>query len=184
MRLTPQTLVAAGNSPWIIPGALLLTPTVSLAVTFSVDANLTAAVQYTYDDPAQTPVAVAFARAAGVLTVTLNNHGLNVADTIDINDTVLGSWAGPAGAGGNYDVATVVDKNNFTVTVPNAGPAADTGHIRTYKLWVHPVLTGLTGAPPARKDSSLGFQAAAVRLHVTAYTAGAATLTASTGAGY
>lgn len=176
MRLTPQTLSAAADSPWMIPGPMLLSAAVSLALTFTSNANLTAEVQYTYDDPAQTPQAVSFARAGTVLTVTLAAHGLNVNDTVDLT-SVSGTWLG------NYDVVAITDQNNFTVTVPNAGSTNDTGTARTYKLFVHPTVTG-TGSPPTRIDGFLNEPVCAFRLKCTAYTAGSVTLTAVQTKGY
>ena len=179
MRLNPQTLSAAGDSPWMIPSPVSISVAVALALTFTSNANLTAAVQYTYDDPGQNPIPVTYARAGTALTITLANHGLNAGDTVDLS-SLLGI-AGISTANDvqtNYDVAAITDQNNFTVTVANAGILNDTGFARTYRLFTHPTVTG-TGTPPARIDGFLNYPALAFRLHVTAYTAGSATLQAT-----
>src|SRR5580765_2284827 len=108
MHLLPQTLSAAGDSPWMIPNPLLKSTNIGLALTFTSNANLTANVQYTYDDPMQNPRPVTLARATTVLTVTDVGHGLNVGDAVslsnpnaDPNNIWDGSTQGQAGT--NYD---------------------------------------------------------------------------------
>jgi len=163
----------------MVPGALLYPASAAFDLTFSPDANLTCVAQYTYDETTQAQVQAALARAGTALTITIPNHCLNVGDTCDIQSLLgIGGTAlqgNSAGAQTNLDVAGITDHNNFTVTVPNAGIAADTGFVRIYRLFSHATLTG-TGTPPARVNALLGVPAAAVRLHVSAYTAGIARL--------
>jgi hypothetical protein len=187
MHLQPQTLAAAGDSPWIIPVPLLHATNIGLAVTFSANANLTANVQYTYDDPLQNPRAVTLARAGANLTITDPGHNLNVGDAILLsnpNQDPNNIWDGGVPVGTNYDIASITDQNNYVVTVANAGAVAAGGAVRSFRLFLHPTLKALAGNPPTRVDGSLGWPIGALRLNVTGYTAGSATLTAQTAKGY
>lgn len=183
MRLTPKTLGANGVSDWTVAGPLLSSPGgLSIDLTFSADANLTASCQYTYDDPSQSPVLnVALARTGTSLNVNLPQHNLIVGDAVDLLNGTVGTWNGQGKTG--YAVATVVDENNFTVTVANSGPASDTSQARTYRLFLHPTLKNLSGVPPTRTDGTFNWQIAAFRLLVSGWTAGKATLGGSQGLG-
>lgn len=185
MRLTPQTLSAVGDSPWMIPGPMLLSAAVALALSFTSNANLTAEVQYTYDDPAQTPLAVTFTRSGTTLTVNYPAHGLNAGDTVDLSSAAgIGGITSTNNTQTNLDVAAITDQNNFTVAVANAGITADTGFARIYKLFLHPTLQGLSGTPPTKTDGFFNEPVAAFRLKLTSWTAGSATLTAQQTKGY
>lgn len=189
MHLQPQTLAAAVSSPWIIPGPMMLTPGLGLALTFSFNANLTVSVQHTFDDPEQNSRAVTLARAATVLTITDNGHNLIVGDNILLsnpNKDPNNIWDGGFPAGTSYDIATIVDANNYTVTVANSGSAAGTGAVQSFRVFNNDDarLVGVTGNPPTRVDGNYAFQIGACRLKCTAYTAGTATLTAQQGKGY
>jgi hypothetical protein len=190
MHLATQTLSANGDSPWIIPGPMLLATTLGLLLRFTSNANLTANVEYTYSDPLQTERAVTLARAGTVLTVTDPAHKLNAGDAVQLSNPLLdpnNTWGADTLWklwGTAYDIATIVDQNNYTLTVANAGAAAATGFIRSFALLTHPVLKAITGAPPARIDSSLGFPVGAIRLNVTGYVAGSAELTVQQAKGY
>jgi hypothetical protein len=188
MHLLSQTLGAAGSSPWIIPGPMMETPGLGLALTFSFNANLTATVQHTLDDPEQNPRAVTLARAATVLTITDNGHNLNVGDNILLlnpNNDPNNIWdGGGPGIGTSYDIVGITDANNYTVTVANAGSVAGTGFVRSFRVFNHSTLNAITGSPPARTDGNYAFQIGATRLKVSGYTAGTATLTVQQGKGY
>jgi hypothetical protein len=60
------------------------------------------------------------------------------------------------------------------------GPAVRPHVTRAFTV---PALVNISGTPPARADGNYGYPVAAVRLKVTAYTAGSATLTALQGFG-
>jgi hypothetical protein len=187
MHLTPQTLSAAGDSTWIVPHPLPISTQIGLALTFTSNANLTANVQYTYDDTMQTPRLVTLARAATVLTITDNNHGLNVGDAIQLSNPAADPnniWDGGGPGGTPYNIATIVDQNNYTVTVANSGSAAGGGAVRSFRLFLHPTLKAISGVPPVRIDGSLGWPLGAIRLNVSAYTAGSVTLTVQEAKGY
>jgi len=186
VHLTAQSLSAVADSPWIIPAPNLYGPNLGLVLTFTSNANLTANVQYTYDDPVQNPRAVTLARTTTVLTVTDNNHHLNVGDAISLlntNNDPNNIWDGgsPIGTGSNYDIATIVDQNNYTVTVANSGPVSAGGFVRSFRLLLHPTLKAISGTPPTRIDGSLGWPIGALRLNVSAWTAGAVDVTVQEG---
>jgi hypothetical protein len=187
VHLQPQTLAAAGSSPWIIPGPMMVSPGLGLALTFSFNANMTVSVQHTLDDPEQNPRAVTLARAGTVLTITDAGHNLIVGDNILLSNPLKDAnniWDGGAAGGTPYDIASIVDANNYTVTVANAGSAAGTGSVQSFRVFNHSVLAAVTGNPPARSDGNYAFQIGAARLKCTAYTAGTATLTVQQGKGY
>jgi len=177
MKLPDLTLSANANSRWFPPNPLLVNPaSLGIALTFSFNANLTASVQYTYDDPMQDPRAMTYARAGTVLTVTDPGHNLNVGDNIQISqDTNFN---------GGWDVVTVVDANTYTVTVPNAGPANGNAQLQSFRVFKHATMGNIGGAPPQRIDGNFNWQIGAYRLQVTNYVAGSATLTGQQGKGY
>lgn len=188
MHLTPQTLAALGDSPWIIPHPLPIATNVGLALSFSSNANLTANVQYTYDDPMQNPRVVALTRVGAVLTINDPGHNLNVGDAVTLlnptNDPNNIWDGGQPGIGTGYDVAAITDQNNYTVAVANAGSAAGIGAVRSFRLFQHATLHAIAGAPPARIDGSLGWTVGAIRLNLSAWVAGSATLSVTQAKGY
>lgn len=189
MHLSSQTLAAAVSSPWIIPGPMMISPGLGLALTFSFNANLTVSVQHTLDDPQQNPRAVTLARAGTSLTITDNGHNLNAGDNVLLsnpNQDPNNIWAGTAPVGTSYDIASITDANNYVVTVANAGSAAGTGFVQSFRVFNSddPRVVGVTGAPPGRVDSNYAFQIGALRLKCTAWTAGTTTLTVQQGKGY
>jgi hypothetical protein len=74
---------------------------------------------YTYLwDATSAPVAATYARSSGgVITVTLNAHGLSTGDQVGL---VLAAGTGGQGTTGNYTV-TVTGANTYTVQDINAG---------------------------------------------------------------
>lgn len=193
MHLQQQTLSAAGDSPWMIPHPLAIAQTIGLGLTFTPAANLTAAVQYTYDDPQQNPRAVTLARAAGVLTITDANHGLIAGDAVQLsnpNNDANNIWSADTsgtpnpvkGWGTAYDIVAITDQNNYTVAVANAGSVAGGGAVRSFRLFAHATVKG-TAPTPVRIDGSIS-SIGAFRLSVSAYTSGSATLTAQQAKGY
>lgn len=175
MHLSPRTLAAVGASTWIIPNPLLRSAGLGLALTFSVDANMTVSVQHTMDDPMQNARQVSVARAGTVATITDNGHGLNVGDNVIMSQD--GTF------NGSFDVATVTDANTYTVTVPNSGAVNATPMLQSFRVFNHATLTGITGVPPARADGNYAYPIGALRLKCTVWAAGAATLTAQQGLG-
>lgn len=188
MHLSAQTLAAVASSPWIIPGPMMETPGLGLALTFGSTANLTVSVQHTLDDPQQNPRPVTLTRAATSLTVNDPGHNLIAGDNVlmlNPNNDANNIWdGGGPGIGTSYDIASITDANNYVLTVANTGSAAGTGYVRTFRVFNHSTLNGVTGAPPARADGNYAFEIGACRLKCTAWTAGTATLTVQQGKGY
>lgn len=199
MHLLSQTIGAAGSTPWIIPNPLLHSPTMSVALTFSSDAHLTCTVEHTFDDPTATPRAVSISRSGTSATVTDNGHQLNTGDNVLI-------WSDPSGTFGpapligdplqalplsaqvpvSYKVQSITDQNNYVITVPNSGslgPVICT--LQSFRVFPADAanLVGVTGTPPARVDGNYAVSVGAVRLTITSYTAGKATLSVNTGLG-
>lgn len=192
MHLSSQTLAAVADSPWMIPNPYLLTPGLGLGLTFSASANMTVSVQYTYDDPMQNLRPVTITRVAAVATINDPGHNLNVGDNVQVSQDPSGTFGPvPTPAGGpvvqptSYDVASVVDANNYTVAVPNAGSLGPVAaFLQSFRIFTHPVLQNISGTPPAKTDSNFNFQIGAFRLKCTVWAAGTATLTAQQGKGY
>lgn len=190
MHLTPVTLGAAGDSQWIPLNPLLVDPeSVGLGLTFSYDANLTASVQYTYDDPTQSTRTVTITRVGAVATVNDPGHNLNANDSITVYSDPTGTFgpiqATPQTPPVNWDIAAITDANNYTVAVPNAGSLGpDICQIQSFRVFTHPTMGNQVGIPPARIDGGFQWQVGAYRLKVSGYTAGKATLSGQAGKGY
>ena len=197
MQLPSLTLSGNGSSRWIPIGPWLLDPaSVGLGLTFSVDANLTASAQYTYDDTTQSPRVVSITRVGATATITDNNHGLNTNDNVQVTSDATGTFGpapfvpGPSGSPPQsasqpvgYDI-TVVDHNTYTITVPNSGSLGPVNcSLQSFRVFKHPTLGNQAGAPPAKIDGGLNWQLAAYRLNVSAWVAGSATLVGQQGRG-
>lgn len=187
MLLPPKNLAANGYTDWIIPNPGLLTTTLALMLSFSSDASLTADVQYTYDDPLQNPRAITMTRVGTVLTIRDVAHMLIAGDAIALSNDLknfANTWDTGTLGGTNYDVATVPDADHYTIAVPNAGAAAASGFVRSYRLLLHSTLHGIAGTPPTRIDGPLYWGIGAVRMKVTNWVAGIASLEVQQGKGY
>jgi hypothetical protein len=167
MRPTSTTLGQAGPSSWIPLNRYQSPFNVALSVTLSSGASLTYKLQHTFDDPQET-YACSITRSSTTATVTLTDHGLVANDSV----TVIGAGAP---LDGTYTVASVVDANSFTYTVTNSGAtvSAAGAKLAKHRVFDHEGMTGKT----ANEDGNYAFPVAAVRLNVTAYTGGKATLT-------
>jgi hypothetical protein len=167
MRPTQVTVSAAGVSPWLPINRYQLPFSVGLGVTLSSGASLTWKLQHTFDDPQET-YACQITRSGTTATVTLTDHGLVANDSV----TVVGAGAP---LDGTYTVASVVDANSFTYTVANSGATASApgSKLAKHRVFDHAQMTGLTAA----EDGNYAFPVCAVRLNVTSYTSGKATLT-------
>ena len=122
-----------------------------------------------------------------MLTITDPGHKLNAGDVVslsNLNSDPNDIWDAGTPGGTNYDIATIVDANNYTVTVPNAGSVGPAGgFVRSFRLMLHPTLKAIAGAPPMRVDGYLGYPVGAIRLNVTNYVAGKAELVVNQGKG-
>lgn len=168
MRPVQVTLSAAGNSAWIPvnriqPGSFKI----GLAVYLSSGAVLTYRVQHTLDHQ-QDFRPVTIARSTTVATVT------DVAHKLSVGDSIVVSASGSTNLDGTYDVASVVDADNYTYTVANSGATAGSvnSQVKSYRVLSHTSLVDLT----ARADGNYEFPPVMIRLRVTAYTSGSAIL--------
>lgn len=176
MRQQVTTLSAAGVSPWLLMdnrrhGTEFNT---SLAVTLSQAANLTYDVELTYDRNDINRVnKVSIARAATVAIVTLADHGLRVGDSVVIFDTNYTTHAPESNFEGTFQVVTTTTDDTFTITVADVGGTAAIGRLMSFRVFRHPTLQADTAGEAGVQNEPVS----AIRLNVTAYTAGDATLT-------
>lgn len=159
---------AAGFTQWVQLNRLQKVTNVALAVKLSSGASLTYSVEHTFDDPHEVNTNFSIARVTTTATVTQTNHGLSVADWVQVLN---------AGAplDGTFAVASVVDADNFTYTVANSGATASAGIATMLKArkFPHAILAALT----ASADSNYAFPPQACRLNITSYTGGFADFT-------
>lgn len=169
MRPQRVTLSAAGFSPWLNINRL---PRgnfgVALGVELSSGATLTYSVQHTTDPlyNAQTQEWSA-SRTTTTGTITRTNHGLSAGDWVQMDAAAPFDTA--------YSVASVVDADNFTITVANSGATAVARGAAN--LWIARVretldMSGLS----ASAEGNYAFPPTACRLIITAYTSGFAQL--------
>ena len=174
MRPTSVTLSAAGISKWIPVNEVQIAFGIGLAVTLSTGASLTYSVQHTFDDPVADFRQVSLSRSTTTATVIDNGHNLVTGDCV----VVTGS--GDTNLDGTYTI-TVVDANTYTYTVANTGATAGSMYtnVRTFRVFNHATLAAQT----TRGDGNYAFTIQAIRLNVTSWTAGSATLTILQGMG-
>lgn len=169
MHPITQRLSAAGYTPWVPINRLQTSFTVGLAVVLSSGASLTYSVEYTLDAPHNTANLTQefkLSRTTTVLTVTKVAHALSVGSWVNL-------WGnGGAPLDGEFQVASVVDANNFTVTVANSGLTAGNGvgWLQTMRVYSHATLAGLTASGSGSFTSPIF----ATRLHVSTYSSGTA----------
>lgn len=169
MRPVTVRKSAAGVSPWIPIDRLARDFQIGLAVKLSSGANLTYSVQHTLDDLHEFTEEFSIARVAAVATVTRVNHGLSVGDWGQVRNA-------PAPFSKEFEVASVVDADNFTYAVDNSGAtsaAHGTAQLHTGRVFPHSVLA----AKVASQDGNYEFPPWACRLNVTAFVGGFADLT-------
>ena len=168
MRPQRVSLSAAGLSPWLNINRMAQGNFgVALGVKLSSGASLTYSVQHTSDplwDPTKEWSA---SRATTTGTITKTNHGLSVGDWVQMDAAAPFDTA--------YAVASVVDANNFTITVANSGATAVARGASN--LWTARVTetSGMSGQTTS-KDGNYMVPPTACRLAITSYTSGFATL--------
>jgi len=165
MRPQRVTLSAAGFSPWLNINRM---PRgnfgIGLAVKLSSGAVLTCSVQHTsdplYNDSTQLWSA---SRTTTTGTITKTNHGLSVGDWTQMDAAAPFNTA--------YSVASVVDANNYTITVPDSGVASvarGASNLWTARVTDTSNMAGLSGDA----DGNYIVPPTACRLIVTAWTSG------------
>jgi len=169
MRPVSVTVSSAANSAWI-PLSNKQTPfNVSLGVTLDNAASgITYSVQHTFDQLGNKQYPASITRSGTVATVTLTAHGLRVGDSVIVA-------AAGAPLDGTYAVASVVDANTFTYTVANSGATAASpgAWLIPLRVFNHDVLAGKV----VSAQDNYAFPITAVRLSLSAWGAGSATLT-------
>jgi hypothetical protein len=159
---------AAGASAWIPLDYQQRPFNVALIASLDYQGSLTYSVQYSPDNPwLQTPMVLT--QAAGVGTATFANpHGLVVGDSITSLNT------GDPNMNGVFPVASVPTANSLTFSCPGATLALGLPPSAAVLMRVfnHDTMVNLT----ARQDGNFLAPVRAVRVNVTAYTAGKVTL--------
>lgn len=174
IRQVVQPLVAGGLAgPWILLDYVARTFNVGLFVAPSQDASgITYTVDITPDNPNtvnRNPVA-SITRSGTTVTVTMTNaHGVATGD----NAVVWNS--GDPNMDGSWPIASTPSDTQFTYTAANATATAGSVYTKSSQQRVYPAATNLTAAT-TRQSASLQEPCVAVRLRITAWTAGSATL--------
>ena len=168
MRPQRTSLNAAGFSPWLNINRM---PKgnfgVATGVELSSGATLTYSVQHTMDELWNPTIEWSASRTTTTGTITRVNHGLSVGDWTQMDAAAPFNTA--------YAVASVVDADNYTITVPNSG--ATSVAKGSSNLWTARVVdsTGMA-AKTASAEGSYAYPVTACRLIVTSYTNGFADL--------
>ena len=174
MRITSTSLSAVGQSPWINVDEAQN----AFGVGFNVDLNsaasgITFKVEHTFDDMGKIAFATIARSGTTVTIVVPAGHNLNTGDSIVVRNG--DNTAGTTGLDGTYNV-TVTNTTTLTYT------SLVSGTVATTSPWVEVVLLRVqTNASVSGNTSSVdgnyAFPVEAVRLNITAWTAGKATLT-------
>lgn len=173
MHTTSVSVSSATTSAWVP----LDRAQAAFGVGFNVDldsvaSGITFRVEHTFDDTERT-VQGSLSRTLFAVTAVFQNHNLNVGDSV----TILNgdSLANATGLSGTFNVATVVDANTFTYTSPVTGTVGITTGIMARLLRVQPHSSITSNSTSV--DGNYAFPITAMRLNVTAWIAGKATLT-------
>ena len=163
MRPTEISKGAAGYSAWV-PTDWRPHGDASIGVTLTDSASLTYSVEYTLDNPNAPGVQVTWSRSTTTATITWTDHGFTVGDSVVLyggsEDNLKGTFA----------VASVTSANAFTVTVSNTGGTS--GAVFAIKQRIFTLVSGKT----ASLNTDITYPIAAVRLYITTYASGTATL--------
>ena len=188
---------AGATTPWVVIDRKLASFGVGIGVVLSEDANLTYTVQHTFDPfGPDWELPVSLVRAAGVVTATFSyQHGLTTTDTLLVRASgssqmdsqpyarqIGPPWPLNVGQPLPFAVASTPSNTTITYAVANAGPAADNGVtmaqiIRTFN-------NATLAAQTTKGNTNYVFPVSAVRLVLTAWTAGFAQLEVLQGDGF
>jgi hypothetical protein len=188
MRPVKVTMNAAGFSPWVPIAYNESWFGVGVAVILSEDASLTYTVQHSFDDPIlqyDPTNAVTIARSGTTATVTDNGplgigHGLSTGDSVIIQssgstaldspgpvltDGITGIARGTVG----WNVASTPTNKTYTYLVANSGPTTDGGnaHVARWR-----VFASTLASQTARGTVTYNYPVRAIRLYISAYSAG------------
>jgi len=171
MRTQLVTLAAVGNTAWIPVDNNKAAFGVGIGVMLTPSASLTYTVQHTHDDPFLRKNPVSITRSATTVTVNLPSHGLSVGDFVHVEGANLTS---SDVFNGDFSVAAITDANNFTYTVSNAGGATAATQAMVTTLRARP--NGSLNSATASGDTNYAFPVRAIRLNISVYTSGTATM--------
>lgn len=163
---------APGISPWIPLDYLARTFNVGLFASLSEDAS--AAATYSVEMTPDNPNAGKSVRNPVVsLTRTTTTATLSFANAHDLvaNDALKVYNSGDPNLDGDQTVVSAPSPTSITYTVANTGATAGSPYTEAIGLRVFGVATAMTAAT-TRQSASLQTPVWAVRLHVTALTAG------------
>lgn len=174
MRQQTVTLSAAGSSKWLLVDPRRFQDfNANLAVTLDNTANLTYDVELTLDaNSNQRWQKATIARTGTTATVTLADHGLKTGDNIQVFDTNYTNHNPEPNLEGSFDI-TVTGDDTFTYTVVDTGQTSAIGRIISFSVFDHASLAGETTEQSGVQNDPVS----GIRLNITAYTAGSATLT-------
>lgn len=176
-----QVAGAPGVSPWILLDYYQVNFNVGLFASLSEDASVAAtySLQYSPDNPntgktTRNPV-VSLTRAGTVATLTwANPHGLVTADAARV-------WnSGDPNLDGDAQVASTPTPNSITYNVVNTGATVGSPYTEAQPMRVFALPAAVTAAT-TRQSINLQTPCWAVRLNVSALTAGSITLEAVQG---
>jgi hypothetical protein len=167
---------APGVSPWLPVDYVQTNFNLGLFASLSEDASAAAtySVEYTPDNPNQGKTTrnnlLSLIRVAAVATIVFANpHGLLANDAVKVFNS------GDPNLDGDQTVVSTPTPTSLTYAVGNTGALIGTPYTEAIALRVFPLQAALTAAT-TRQSASLTTPCMAVRLHVTALTAGSITL--------
>lgn len=166
MRPKRQTLSALGSTDWIRVSHLTGAFAVGIGVNLSNGAVLTYSVQHTFDSPTLF-IDMSIARVTTVATATFDdNHGKAIGDSIVVENS------GDANLDGTFAIASVPTTTTLTYTVADAGAASASAKAALFSVFNNDGLADQT----ASDDGNYAFPPSMIRLAITAYTGGSATV--------
>jgi len=160
---------AVGNTQWVPMNYRQNPFAVSLGVDLdSAASGITYEVQHTLDSLSKKVIPVSITRSSTTVTVTFASaHDKNTGDSIIVSGSDV------TGMDGTYPV-TVTGLTTLTYTSGTSGTATGSGNTECILLtvWPHEFLTAATTSD----DGNYAFPVTAIRLNVSTWTAGKATL--------
>ena len=176
MRTQAVTLGSATFSEWYPMNSKQTPFNVGISVTLTPSASLTYSVQHTSDNLFERTSQCSFSRTTTAVSVTQIAHGLSVGDWVHVEGA---NTISTDVFDGDFAVAAISSADIFTYTVANTGATVGkTGaRISTAKVRENANLSAAT----ASGDTNYAFPCRAVRLKITTYSSGTATMTINQG---
>lgn len=181
MRPVNVWLNSATFSPWVPIDYYESGFGIGLGFNVSSGATLTASVQHTFDDTVVEQRPAVATQSGTTITVVdygsnkaLGNHGLSVGDWVSLQGSQVG-------VDNFYPVASVVSATSYTLTstITQTVTLGAGLKVSTANVYNHATLAGIS----TRQDGNYAFPPMAVRLIITSYTSGVASLSIRQGQG-